>query len=114
MRIFPIVLLALPIGAHAALHFGAGVAYYDDEYIHYTDKGYYDDFSMDWGGILISINHTWCIWMLIYIQTYRTQYPESHPLFMPVLGEYSSKILITTVTKTVQMNMNKIGEYDFQ
>lgn len=52
MKISPLVLLALltlPMGAHAALHFGVGVAYYDNEYIHYTDKGYYDDFSMDLG-----------------------------------------------------------------
>ncbi|MCV2402235.1 hypothetical protein OFY17_04965 [Marinomonas sp. C2222] len=44
-----LALSILPIGAHAALHFGAGIANYDDEYFHYTDKAYYQNFSMDLG-----------------------------------------------------------------
>lgn len=42
-------LMMLPIAANAALHFGTGAAYFDDKYIFYTDKGYYENFSTDIG-----------------------------------------------------------------
>lgn len=35
--------------AAAEIHFGAGVAYYDDNIVHYNDKTYRDNFSWDIG-----------------------------------------------------------------
>ncbi|WP_413699009.1 hypothetical protein ACLKMH_15805 [Psychromonas sp. KJ10-10] len=49
LRILLASLIIIPCMAKASVHFGAGIGFYDEQYLHYNDKGYYENFSVDLG-----------------------------------------------------------------
>ena len=76
----------LPINAHAARHFGMGVANFDDKYLHYTDKGYYDDFSMDLG-LYSDFNNSHMIYLDAHLYAeLSSSLPEVTPIIYAGIG----------------------------
>ncbi len=81
--LFSIFLGALPSGAMATEHFSLGIGHYNNDAFYYTDKAYFDGFSMDLGAYS-DLNSSHFLYLDAHL--YST---ASQSVFAPALVLYS-------------------------